>query len=73
MYIGKETYHQAYGAGRDGFVVENAPEYDIRRIRALQNKRHRRSAVYQKHVKSQESDLVYRWRVFQEQTRRQKY
>lgn len=58
------------GPVRDGFVVEIAPEYDERRIRALQNKRYRRTAVYQKHLKARKIDVVYRWRVFKEQTKR---
>ena len=58
------------GLVRNGFVVETAPEYDIRHIRAFQNKRYRRSAVYQKHLKARKVNLVYRWRVFQEQARR---
>ncbi|CAN0446101.1 unnamed protein product, partial [Ectocarpus sp. 8 AP-2014] len=37
------------------------------RIRALQNKRYRRSSVYQKHLQARKTDLVYRWRVFKEQ------
>ncbi|CAM9159816.1 unnamed protein product, partial [Hapterophycus canaliculatus] len=41
-----------------------------RRIRALQSKRYRRSSVYQKHLKAREVNVVYRWRVFQEQARR---
>ncbi|CAN0066545.1 unnamed protein product, partial [Laminaria digitata] len=38
-----------------------------RRIRALQNKRYRRSAAYEKHFKARKTDVVYRWRVFKEQ------
>ncbi|CAM9152502.1 unnamed protein product [Sphacelaria rigidula] len=58
------------GPVRNGFVVEIAPEYDKRRIRALQNKRYRRSSVYQQHLKARKIDVVYRWRVFQEQAKR---
>ena len=48
----------------------NNPVYDKRRIRALQNKRYRRSATYQKHLEARKTDVAYRWRVFQEQARR---
>ncbi|CAM9721216.1 unnamed protein product [Ectocarpus sp. 4 AP-2014] len=58
------------GPVRNGFVVVNAPEYDERRIRALQNKRYRRSTTYEKHLKARKIDEVYRWRVFKEQARR---
>lgn len=58
------------GPVRNGFVVETAPEYDKRRIRALHNKRYRRSSVYQKHLKARKTNVMYRWRVFQEQARR---
>lgn len=54
------------GPVRNGFVVETAPEYDKRRIRALHNKRYRRSSVYQKHLKARKTNVMYRWRVFQE-------
>lgn len=58
------------GPVRNGFVVENAPECDKRRIRALQNKRYRRSPAYKRHLEARKVDVVYRWRVFKEQARR---
>lgn len=58
------------GPVRNGFVVVTAPEYDKRRIRALQNKRYRRTAVYEKHLEARKTDVVYRWRVFKEQAKR---
>ncbi|CAN0580913.1 unnamed protein product, partial [Ectocarpus sp. 12 AP-2014] len=42
----------------------------IRRIRALQKKRYRRSLAYQRRLKARKVDLVYRWRVFNEQAKR---
>ncbi|CAN0109784.1 unnamed protein product, partial [Laminaria digitata] len=42
----------------------------MRRIRALQKKRYRRSPAYQRHLKARKSDVLYRWRVFKEQARR---
>ncbi|CAN0247564.1 unnamed protein product, partial [Scytosiphon promiscuus] len=41
-----------------------------RRTRALQNKRYRRSAAYQKHLEARKSDVAYRWRVFKGQAKR---
>lgn len=38
------------GSVRNGFVVKNVPEYDKRRIRALQNKPYRTTSVYQQHL-----------------------
>ncbi|CAM9634614.1 unnamed protein product, partial [Pylaiella littoralis] len=38
-----------------------------RRIRALQNKRYRRSTAYEKYLKARKTDVVYKWRVFKEQ------
>ncbi|CAN0003168.1 unnamed protein product, partial [Scytosiphon promiscuus] len=47
-------------------MVATAPEYDKRRIRASQNNRYRRTAVYEKHSEARKTDVVYR-RVFKEQ------
>ncbi|CAM9349391.1 unnamed protein product, partial [Ectocarpus sp. 8 AP-2014] len=41
-----------------------------RRIRALQKKRYRRSLAYWRHLKARKVDVVYRWRVFNEQAKR---
>ena len=48
------------GPVRDGFVIVNAPEYDKRRIRALNKKRYRRSPVYQRHLKARKVNFKYR-------------
>ena len=58
------------GPVRNGFVVENAPEYNMRRIRAMQKKRYRMSPAYPRHLKARKVDVMYRWRVFKEQARR---
>ena len=63
MDVSEETNRQAY-------VVVTVPKYDKRRIRALQNKRYRRTAVYEKHLEAGRTDVVYRWRVFKEQAKR---
>ncbi|CAN0012552.1 unnamed protein product, partial [Pylaiella littoralis] len=42
----------------------------MRRIRALQKKRYRKSPAYQRHLKARKSDVLYRWRVFKQARRR---
>lgn len=50
--------------------TQKHPMSDKRRTRALQNKRYRRSAAYQKHLEARKTDVAYRWRVFKEQAKR---
>ncbi|CAN0171447.1 unnamed protein product, partial [Scytosiphon promiscuus] len=41
-----------------------------RRIRALQNKRCRRTSAYGEHFEARKTDVACRWRVFQEHAKR---
>lgn len=70
--ISRKPTTKPTGPVRNGFVVASAPEYDIRRIKALQKKRYRRSPAYQRHLKARKVDVICRRRVFNEQERRRK-
>lgn len=58
------------GPVRNGVVFENTPEYNIHRIRALRNKRYRTSLAYQNYSDARRVNMMYRWRVLNEQARR---
>lgn len=51
----------------NGFGVEKAPEYNMRRIRAVQK---RMSSTYQKHLRARKLNVMYSGRVFKDRARK---